>query len=310
MIGPVPQEVHSHEPSTLFQRGQVFFQYLLEKKSLAMSAIISVLSNLLVKVEEQVRCDIRKIFWDVGEDFITTYFARLLTFTIDDQKALVQEAICAEIKSELYETSEYSDSVGMSVNEVVENVAKQVRFTIETHNKSRESHSTGDFGLVVGIPKLDLVSRQIVHQQSGLLCQAKVTQRGSKTFGKFTNNQKEYYPQRHEFLAIILYEYADDARKDLRQFAWINCKSLKQIMQVTQAFSKRDEPHAQTSNLLPQLIDGRFGTTNPETIQKYILSSETTFEFRIEYPPDVIESLCILLESTEKPMLKVRNPLS
>ena len=96
---------------------------------------------------------------------------------------------------------------------------------LQLQTRSSESRTSGDLGLVINRPKVELCSNKlkIADTSQGLLCQAKLKGKGGK-WGKLTKRQKDILPSTIESLSILLYSYSDKDRCELKQFAWQLCQ--------------------------------------------------------------------------------------
>src|SRR5208282_2298875 len=101
------------------------------------------------------------------------------------------------------------------------------------HPREKEESTGGDIGLVLIRPNVNLHQFRrgalIVdeHYGRGLLCQAKIKHRSPAgrraLWGSFTPNQRKVLRNRTEYLALLLYEYANTERKKLIPFQWQMC---------------------------------------------------------------------------------------
>jgi hypothetical protein len=189
------------------------------RNALAMPATFNVIIKCWEDAEAELRSVIEKKYHDLDEEFITTLFYGELAFMLREasQKKAIERAFQADLRRAFPRLESWGDLKSISANLIAD---------VSLHKREVEKITGGDFGLTLTRPQLSLHRQSelvISEYQRGLLCQAKLKRRNGK-WGKLTKRQKDVFPSRMSYLALLLYSYSDTERHRLNPFNWQICQ--------------------------------------------------------------------------------------
>jgi len=235
---------------------------------------INNLRNLIVRAwaeaEAQLRQDLKLRFPDCDEEFITGLLSGYLRseFETVSGNGCVEQAFLSDLATDFPEVDFYNE------HQIWRGLIAAVTF----HPRNVEAKTGGDFGLVVVRPE---VSRELEGlriedgRKRGLLCQAKISQRPTKSrrkgkLGKLSDNEVKVLEAKLDYLALVLYKYQDIDRKMLAPFKWqmasgATVKDIRNWLAKDCLPNEWDSPQA-----LAALVDERIGTGDERLIKKDI----------------------------------------
>jgi hypothetical protein len=167
-----------------------------------------------------------------------------------------------------------------------EQIARGLRATVTLHKRATEKLTGGDFGLVILRPQIHhhYSSLHITEYGRGLLTQAKLKHR--KGSPSFTHMQEKTLPDRLSYLALLLYQYRDDAMRDLRPFAWKIASGM--TFDSLKALLKEDElrDSLTSRDIIRQLSMAKIGTDSASIISQFVApDSNQALVIEINWPP-------------------------
>lgn len=243
--------------------------------------------------EERVRKLINKKYWGGGEEFITELFHGELRSVLDEvnKRREVEEAFLQDVLGYIPELSNLSIWEEPSGLQAITKAAKGIEVTSIRHTKYFEGRkSGGDFGLLISRPKiriereLDFFSEikkvKLEFQENyrnGILCQAKLKR---DKWRSLTKPQQRLFSDKVDYLALLLYEYADTKDKcfrDLDPFYWQPCRGMK-IEDILGFLRNNYFPSKISSGeVIKGLFEGVIGTDDAEVIENIISPKNKDF---------------------------------
>ncbi len=149
------------------------------------------------------------------------------------------------------------------------------------HGPVEEARAGGDFGLLVVEPlfifrwghHLDL---QRGGRKRGILVQAKRRLHGGR-WNRLTARQKTVLRRRMSYAALLRYEFEDVSNTELKDFRW-NLLANADVSDVIEWLRSGEFPDSvDTSDLIAGLSMGRYGTADPQSIERDICPSAGAF---------------------------------
>lgn len=261
-----------------------------------------VIADCWMAAERALRRLVRKKYFDPDEEHLTFLFTGELRQVITSERTRVslRNAFRQDLEVALdghlpwFELDKYTDVVGKVV----------------FYPRKLESKTKADFGIVLKRPLISFSHpieqpyRREAFCRRGLLCQAKVTQRGSKAYGELDPEQIKKFSESPQAYSLTLYEFLDEMRTVLEPFQWFPCGGEA----ATQAagFLKEGFPSGSlvtSRQVILDLANERSGTAD-ENIIGTANSPEVrpTYEILITWrgdEPDEIRSLSSLSTTSE-----------
>src|ERR1043165_6540301 len=190
-------------------------------------------------------------------------------------------------------------------------IARGLVAEVTLHKPETEKLSGGDLGFVVVRPQLQLArqSINISEMRQGLLVQAKL--KGLLRWGTFTRNQERVLPKRMDYLALLLYQYADPERRMLASFVWQLADGMS--FEDLKACLKRDHFRntLDSSRVIACLTSGRIGTAERQLIDTLISPDQNrALIIRIHWPDGEPPSSALRVHSAYETRQTVKNVIS
>jgi hypothetical protein len=225
--------------------------------------LTALLSKCWKDAESDLQAEINQYAPSASEELITQNFHKELS--------RILSAASANRSIELAFLNDLDRSGwGQKVKFDSRRIARGLIAEVTLHKPETEKLSGGDLGLVVVRPQLQLAQRaiNISDMRQGLLVQAKL--KGPRRWGTFTRNQECVLPKRMNYLALLLYQYADAERRLLNSFVWQLADGMS--FEDLKACLKRDHfPNAlDSSRVIAGLTSGRIGTAERQLIDTLI----------------------------------------
>ncbi len=245
-------------------------------------------ADLWMDAETDTRSLLATDFPDQDEEFITKFFHGHFRRTVRnaDEGGLIKAAFLDDLQSEFPCDIETG---------YLDRLAADITATVELHSKQDEGKSGGDFGLIFSRPSITAHDSGITVDEDrhlrGLLCQAKIEQRGSKPakceWGRFTGPQQGTLENRLEYLALVLYRRAGPKRHSLEPFRWQRCDHAKTLQEAKRWLRTDDFPGLISSDEIITLLGkDRIGTDDKQIINRYISpGSRESLVVKIDWPP-------------------------
>jgi len=249
--------------------------------------VTKLLANCWAEAEKSLLLLFSERHHDMDEVFITDLFRGEFRRTVQlaSSRGEVKHAFLHDLEHAfpLLQNSAHLEALAIGISA-----------TVFHHPPNTEAKTGGDIGIVIIRPSVT------EHFQSGLevdlgymrglLCQAKVTQRqtanGKTKWGELKENQKTSFPDRLQYLSLLLYRYIDNKRQDLAPFQWQMCANyeFKDIIH----WLKSDEfPDLQSSeSILMSLGNGVIGTDDRHVVREFIAPPvRNSLIVKIGWPP-------------------------
>ncbi len=225
--------------------------------------LTALLSKCWQDAESDLQAEINQYAPSASEELITQNFHKELS--------RILSAASANRSIELAFLNDLDRSGwGQKVKFDSRRIARGLIAEVTLHKPETEKLSGGDLGLVVVRPQLQLAQRaiNISDMRQGLLVQAKL--KGPQRWGIFTRNQERVLPKRMNYLALLLYQYADAERRLLNSFVWQLADGMS--FEDLKACLKRDHfPNTlDSSRVIAGLTSGRIGTAERQLIDTLI----------------------------------------
>lgn len=249
-----------------------------------MPRLIKLISNCWLEAELRLRLHLVQ-HPDKGEVFITDRFQ-------DELKDAFSEASLNH-KFENALRDDLRESLSLSAYDLVsETVSKGLIADVTFHDPQRERKTGGDLGLAVVRPRIRANTSELeiqFDQRQGILCQAKLrrrSSRGPEKWGLLTKTQRNILPGRTSYLALLLYQYADTARRELHPFSWQLCSGM-QVEDIEECLKTDNFPNPKFSDtVIKSLSAGEVGTNNEREISEWICpASRPSLVIRIGWKP-------------------------
>ena len=225
--------------------------------------LTALLSKCWRDAESDLQAEINQYAPSASEELITQNFHKELSRTLSAASA--NRSIELAFLNDL-DRSGWRQKVKFDSRRIARGLIAEVTL----HKPETEKLSGGDLGLVVVRPQLQLAQRaiNISDMGQGLLVQAKL--KGPQRWGTFTRNQERILPKRMNYLALLLYQYADPERRRLNSFVWQLADGMS--FEDLKACLKRDHfPYSlDSSRVIAGLTSGRIGTAERQLIDTLI----------------------------------------
>jgi hypothetical protein len=219
---------------------------------------------------------------DINEEAVTRQFHSSLSKALDAASAerKLEVAFLSDLKAgfpDLVRNREID----------FQKVARGLRAQATLHEKATERFTGGDFGLVIARPNLQRQyssGLSVRDYQRALLVQAKM--RTVRGWGSFTQNQQRVLPSRLSYLALLLYQYTDEARRILAPFEWQESGEMS-IDDLRDSLRSGKFPNPiKTSEIIERLGNGETGTDDRQVIDEVISPKKNpALILRIDWPP-------------------------
>jgi hypothetical protein len=233
------------------------------------------------EAETALQGEIRENCPGIDEEAITQNFHARLTESL--RKA------SGEKKFESAFMKDLANSVLLDHNSPVEfdpqSIARNLVAGVTLHQRKTEGKTGGDLGFVIIRPNVQLknYSLQVTPYKRGLLTQAKL--RGRKNWPPFTRNQRKVLPGRLGYLALLLYMYADEARRELLPFVW-QLGAGKSWDELERILREDKMETVESSQVIHGLSSARIGTSDGEIIDNIISPVQnSSLTIVIDWPP-------------------------
>ena len=125
---------------------------------------------------------------------------------------------------------------------------------------------------------------KISDYRRGILTQAKL-KRADGRWGTFTPSQENVLPQRLKYLALLLYSYEDEERRNLREFSWQLCNNLS--FDQLKDYLTRDQFQSKLSpcEIIKGLGNAKIGTDENAILDDVISPAKNpSLVIRIHWP--------------------------
>lgn len=256
--------------------------------------------------ETALQHNVRNNSPDIDEEVITQFFY-----------AELSEYLRAASKNKAIESAFLYDLRAASLPHVREDnlrrIANGIVADVSLHRRETERVTGGDFGLLIIRPNVQsgYKSLKITDYRRGILTQAKLKRVDGK-WGTFTPNQERILPERLKYLALLLYSYEDNARRNLNPFGWQLCEEIS--FEQLKVSLRRDELHGSLNSceMIKRLGNGKIGTDNNKIIDDFISPAKNpSLVIRIHWPkgkhPESEVQLYTRQETQQKAMLVRRH---
>jgi hypothetical protein len=165
-----------------------------------MPSTFSVIIQCWEDAEAELRSVIEKKYHDLDEECITTLFYGELAFTLREasRKKAIEQAFLVDLRRAFPRIQSVGELASISANLIAD---------VSLHKREVEKITGGDFGLTLTRPQLSWHGQSVLARSEyrrALLCQAKLKRRNGK-WGKLMHRQKDIFPSRMNFLALLLY---------------------------------------------------------------------------------------------------------
>jgi hypothetical protein len=171
--------------------------------------------------EISLRAEVANNCPDIDEEAITQMFHAKLSesLRLASREKRIESAFLKDLQDS-FPTLHYSHGLEL------QRIAQGIIADVTLHKRSTERVTGGDLGFMIVRPyiQLEWSSLHISDYRRGLLTQAKLKRLSG--WGTFTSNQKKILPERLDYLALLLYSYEDDARRQLSKFSWQLCSGV------------------------------------------------------------------------------------
>ena len=267
--------------------------------------LTKLISECWDEAENSTRLLLSKRYHDKDEPFITDLFHGELEVAVKEasDKGLVRWAFWQDIQYAFPELG-HSEQIELRISEI--------GATVTFHPGKIERLTGGDFGLVLVRPdaqKAQYESNCVTidaDNRRGLLCQAKINQRSSRSpqrphWGKLSDTQERELGNHLDYLALLLYEYLDVERLSLGPFQWQTCRESS-ILEIKRWLRRGDFPSRKSSHeIITKLANDQgpdgIGTDKKDIIKKYICpETRPSLTIRIGWPPDRKPPLRLLIK--------------
>jgi hypothetical protein len=106
-------------------------------------------------------------------------------------------------------------------------------------------------------------------------------------WGKFTPNQKKILPERLAYLGLLLYEFSEEERHQLKNFAWQLCKGESIETTIYWLKSSKFPSRLNSSEIIQKLGNGEIGTDDKQILEHIIRpTGKSQFDIRIYWDSD------------------------
>jgi len=256
-----------------------------------------VVAECWAKAEESLRTEIKEDYPGVNEEFITQMFHGKLARALREasESGCVEQAFLRDLEIAFPDLCYSSE---------LRTVAHGLFADVTLHRRKTERVTGGDIGFMIVRPQISdhVHMLQPSLYRRGLLCQAKI-KRADGRWGPLTARQKEVFPARFQYLALLLYRYEDQERRILRPFQWQLCNSASSITDVSKWLSGDKFPSPCTSS---EIIDGvgnaRIGTDEATTLHGVVVpTGNPALVITITWPEDAWPGSQVHVYATREP---------
>ena len=251
--------------------------------SMKIGNLAKLVAKCWTSAEEAVRREIEQRHHDSDEEFITALFRGELRQQCD--QASSNGEVVRAFSNDL--RTAFQSIPHQAVTKIGAGLVAAVHF----HPREVEKKTGGDLGVVIFRPDVCYATGSrselaIEYKYGrGLLCQAKVFKRASD-WGKLSVKQRANLSKRLEYLALLLYRYADQdrIRNQLEPFKW-QLTSNRSMKEINDWFRSDNFPNIQQSEeILLGLAQGQFGTDDKRLIEEFIIpTTRSTLEIHIKW---------------------------
>jgi hypothetical protein len=179
---------------------------------------LEVISESWAKAHNEMREFISEYTPSADEEFITRLFHAMFSKALRSasESKLIEMAFLEDLRSSFWAIDSY----------YLSRIAQGLIADVTLHDRKTEGVTGGDLGLMISRPLVseEIGCLRIGDYRCGILCQAKM-KRANGSWGKFTKRQREILPNRHKYLALLLYSYEDLERRSFLPFRWQLCDS-------------------------------------------------------------------------------------
>ena len=166
-----------------------------------------------------------------------------------------------------------------------QSIARSLVAEVTLHKRKTEGKTGGDLGIVIMQPNVQLqnFSLEISRYKRGLLTQAKLKRHCG--WPSFSANQRKVLPGRLGYLALLLYSYADEARRELMPFAW-QLGARNSWSELERMLREDTLEPVNSTKIINDLSAGRIGTADNSIIENTICPDHNAFlTLVIDWPP-------------------------
>ncbi len=240
---------------------------------------LQVVSGCWLRAEERLRDDLRNNYAGCNEELITQVFHRELVaeLRVASERQLISQAFLADLRIAFPQ---------LAGRQELSRIANGLVADVTLHERETEKNTGGDLGLLIIRPQAQFSGDRISVRdyRRGLLCQAKLRKASGK-WGRFTKRQKVVLPQRLSYLALLLYQHKDGARRMLEAFQWQLCSSVE-FSEVENWLKNGAFPsRVGSAEIIQGLGGGKIGTDDNKTIDEEICPAKNPgLIIRIHWP--------------------------
>lgn len=252
------------------------------------------------KAETILQHDIKNNCPDIDEEAITqNFYARFSeSLRSASEAGKIEFAFLEDLQ-----TSFASWCYGYEID--LQKIASGLIADVTLHRRETERVTGGDFGFMIIRPYISLgySSLHISDYRRGILIQAKLKR--PKGWGAFTPNQEKIIPQRLEYLALLLYSYSDDERRNLDRFRWQLCNGIS-LNALKGSLRKEDfQGSLDSCEMIHGLGNATIGTDNETIIDKFVSPQKSpSLVIRIFWPDGGHPGSEVLVYSRQEVELK------
>lgn len=244
---------------------------------------LSVISACWREAEENLQIDISENYPGVNEEFITQMFHGKLSKALKNasKEKRIESAFKHDLQVKFPEfdlLQFYELSNGLIADVVL-------------HKRKTEAVTGGDIGLVINRPNIEMQKYRNILKvdfyRNGLLCQAKLKKPNGK-WNLFTSSQKKRLSNRLNYLGLLLYEYDDTERRNLKPFQWQICNSTKDINDILNFLREDKFPSIMDSQqVINGIGNGKIGVDDDNIIDTIVAPmGNTSLEIIIKWLDD------------------------
>lgn len=245
--------------------------------------------NCWMSAEVETRRLLSERHPDKDEEFITDFFHGELRNAVKkaNSSKYIKDAFLRDLGDQF---SDIRNSFEL------EEIAKGITATVTKHSREVEGSKTGgDIGITIIRPSViaDSFDPSLLHieyYQRGLLCQAKIKRRPTKSrkrsyWDTIKGNQMNILSNHLDYLSLLLYEYNDVQRQNLRPFGWQLCIGYN-LDEINTWFSKKEFPNRiDSEKIISKLGNDLIGTDDIDIIKQFINPKvRPSLIFRIGWP--------------------------
>jgi hypothetical protein len=242
-------------------------------------------------------------YWGPAEENITFLFSGELRASVEDasrnhdfERAFVADlmAACPRLRTLIVDAA--SGLVG----------------SVTFHNRRHEARrSASDLGLLVTQPQVNKSPwPEALHIHTdvrrALLAQAKlgrVKPNGRERWGTLTPRQRELFPQRASYMALLLYRLHGTNANELDAFTWQQCAGVETIQVLRWLREGAFPSNSDSAKTVTALSEGEIGTTDSsvcDTVANPGSPSCRYIELRLSWPPGQKPPGGVVLQKTHQ----------